>query len=227
MKVFKNYWWKILAVLLLFYVIIGGLIFNVPRLPILNETIRALYFHVPMWFGMIILLGTSMFFSIRYLANNRIRNDFYAVEFANSGVIFGVLGITTGMIWATFTWGAPWSNDPKQNAAAIGILIYLAYLVLRNSLEDEQQRARISAIYNIFAFAALVPLLFILPRQTDSLHPGAGGNPGFNSYDLDNQMRVVFYPAVIGWTMLGFWFTSLRVRIKKINEKIEDRSLHQ
>jgi heme exporter protein C len=218
----KRNWWKILAIVLLFYTVIGGFLLQVPRLPILNESIRNLYFHVPMWFGMIIMLGTSVFFSIRYLSTNDLRFDRQAVEFANTGIVFGVLGILTGMIWASFTWGAPWSNDPKQNAAAIGLLIYFAFLVLRNSLDDEQLRARISSIYNIFAFPVLVTLLFILPRMTDSLHPGAGGNPGFNAYDLDNNMRMVFYPAVIGWTLLGVWFTSLRIRIKNLEATTED-----
>lgn len=218
----KRNWWKILAVMLLFYTVIGGFLLQVPRLPILNESIRNLYFHVPMWFGMIIMLGTSVFFSIRYLSTNDFRFDRQSVEFANTGIVFGVLGILTGMIWAAFTWGAPWSNDPKQNAAAIGLLIYFAFLVLRNSLDDEQLRARISAIYNIFAFPVLVTLLFILPRMTDSLHPGAGGNPGFNAYDLDNKMRMIFYPAVIGWTLLGVWFTSLRIRIKNLEATTED-----
>lgn len=220
--ILKKNWWKILAVVLLFYTIIGGFLLEVPRLPILNESIRNLYFHVPMWFGMIIMLGTSVFFSIRYLSTGNFRFDRQAVEFANTGIVFGVLGILTGMIWAAFTWGAPWSNDPKQNAAAIGLLIYFAFLVLRNSLEDDQLKARISAIYNIFAFPTLVTLLFILPRMTDSLHPGAGGNPGFNAYDLDNKMRMVFYPAVIGWTLLGVWFTSLRIRIKNLQAATED-----
>ena len=169
MGIFKLNWWKLLTILLVFYTIIGGLLFNVPRLPILNETIRALYFH-----------------------------------------------LITGMIWTKFTWSSAWSGDPKQNGAAITLLIYLAYMVLRNSIEDEQKRARISAVYNIFAFAALIPLLFILPRMTDSLHPGSGGNPGFNAYDLDSKMRMVFYPAIAGWTLLGVWISTLRIRIKLI-----------
>ncbi len=127
------------------------------------------------------------------------------------------------MAWARFTWGAWWVNDPKLNGAAIGMLIYCAYLILRSSLEDEQQRARISAIYNIFAFSTLIPLLFILPRLTDSLHPGNGGNPGFSNYDLDNNMRIVFYPAVIGWILLGVWLTQLGVRIGKIGRVLEER----
>src|SRR5690606_38028952 len=204
MKLFlKKHWWKTLSAILLIYVVVAGLLMDAPRLPILNETIRALYFHVPMWFGMIILLASSMVNAIMYLSSNNTNRDIYSMEFANTGVYLGILGIITGMIWAAFTWGSPWSSDPKQNGAAIGILIYLAYKVLRNSIPDEQRRARVSAVYNIFAFAALVPLLFILPRMTDSLHPGSGGNPGFNAYDLDNRMRMVFYPAVVGWTLFG------------------------
>lgn len=214
----KN-WWKIVTTFLLIYTLLGGLLFEAPRLNILNETIRALHFHVPMWFGMIILLASSVFYSIKYLRDGNIEHDIRAIELANVGVVFGVFGILTGMFWAQYTWGEWWSGDPKQNASAIGLLIYMAYFILRGSLDNEEQRARISAVYNIFAFAALIPLLFILPRLTDSLHPGNGGNPGFNAYDLDSRLRSVFYPAVIAWTMLGFWIASIRVRIRKLELK--------
>lgn len=213
-----------MAVLLLLYTVVGGLLFSVPRLNILNETIRVLHFHVPMWFGMVIILSVSVFYSIRYLSNPGEKNDDQAVESANVGVLFGVLGILTGMFWAKFTWGDWWSSDPKQNAAAIGLLIYFAYFILRGSLEDVTQKARISAIYNIFAFATLVPLLFILPRLTDSLHPGSGGNPGFNAYDLDSRLRMVFYPAVVGWTLLGIWIVNLRVRYRALKRNVEETS---
>lgn len=218
-KLIKALWWKILAVICLMYVIIMGFLSDVPNLPILEESIRNLYFHVPMWFSMIIIFSFSVVFSIKYLSKPNTLNDIYAVETANTGIFMGILGITTGMQWALVTWGSWWVNDPKLNGAAISLLIYLAYFVLRNSIEDVEKRARISAVYNIFAFAALIPLLFILPRLTDSLHPGNGGNPGFNKYDLDNNMRIVFYPAVIGWALLGLWLASLRVRTRKL--KIE------
>lgn len=221
----KNYWWKILTVALVAYTVIGGLLLEVPRLAILNESIRSLYFHVPMWFGMTILFTISVVYSVKYLRSQNSLDDFKAVEFANAGIVFGVLGMVTGMIWANFTWGEPWSSDPKQNASAIALLIYFAYMVLRNALEDEQQRARIGAIYNVFAFAAMIPLLFILPRLTDSLHPGNGGNPGFNAYDLDSKLRAVFYPAVIGWTLVGIWLASLRVRIRVVADKLLQRGM--
>ncbi len=216
----KRSWWKILTVILLVYVVTAGLLMEAPRLNILNETIRVLHFHVPMWFGMIILFTVSVAYSIMYLRNGREKHDDMAVEFANVGIVMGLLGLASGMVWAQFTWGAWWSGDPKQNASAIALMIYLAYFVLRGSFENPEQRGRISAVYNIFAFAALIPLLFILPRLTDSLHPGNGGNPGFNAYDLDSRLRTVFYPAVIGWTLLGVWVTSLRYRIRRLSHKM-------
>jgi len=130
------------------------------------------------------------------------------------------------MLWARFTWGDYWSGDPKQNASAIGLLMYFAYLILRGSLTDPQQRARIGAIYNIFAFAAFIPLIFVLPRLTDSLHPGNGGNPGFNAYDLDANLRLIFYPAIIGWTLLGAWIATVRVRIRRVERTLEDNMIN-
>lgn len=190
-----------------------------PRLPILNETVRNLHFHVPMWFGMIFLFTGSVFYAIKYLKTKDLENDILSAVLVDTGILFGILGLITGMVWANFTWGEPWSNDPKQNASAIALLIYFALVVLRGSLSDEHQKARIGAVYNLFAFALLIPLLFILPRLTDSLHPGNGGNPGFNAYDLDSNLRLVFYPAVLGWTLLGFWFAALQSRIRILQLK--------
>ncbi|MBL7870158.1 MAG: cytochrome c biogenesis protein CcsA [Cyclobacteriaceae bacterium] len=213
-------WLKILAVALIFYTIVGGFLFSVPRLNIVNETIRALYFHVPMWFGMVALFLISTIYSVQYLRNPTFNKDIFALEFATTGLVLGLLGIFTGMIWATYTWGSPWHGDPKQNGAAISLLVYLAYFVLRGSVENEDQRARLSAVYNIFAFCAMIPLIFVIPRMSSSMHPGSGGNPGFNMYDLDSRMRMVFYPAVVGWILLGIWIATLRVRVRLVNEKL-------
>jgi heme exporter protein C len=214
----KN-WWKILATVLVLYSIIAGFLFDVPAKPILNETIRNIHFHVPMWFAMIVILTVSFIYSIRYLNSANENDDLMAVESANVGIIFGILGLVTGAVWAKYTWGEAWSNDPKQNSAAIALLVYLAYLVLRNSLEEEQKRGKISAVYNIFAFPIMVVLLFILPRMTDSLHPGNGGNPGFNTKDMAPELRPVFYPAVLGWILISVWITIIRYRIRKLENR--------
>jgi heme exporter protein C len=220
----KKNWWKLIAVILVLYTVIGGLLIKVPRIAIVQESVRNQFFHVSMWFSMMILLTTSLIFSIRYLSKSKMKFDVLAEEFAYMGIILGILGLATGSIWARFTWGAWWVNDPKLNGAAICMLIYLAYVILRNSIEDDIQRARIAAVYNIFAWSTLLPLLYILPRLTDSLHPGSGGNPGFNIYDLDNNLRLVFYPSIIGWTLISVWIIQLRVRVKELKSKLEDIS---
>lgn len=212
-------WMKVLAVGILLYVHVAGLIADVPRLNILNETVRNIFFHVPMWFGMVLLFGFSLYYAIRYLRDPRLENDHKSVEFANVGVTFGILGMLTGMLWANYTWGTPWHGDPKQNGSAIALLVYMAYFVLRGSIANQEQKARLSAVYNIFAFAAMVPLIFIIPRLQDSLHPGSGGNPGFNVYDLDNRLRLIFYPAVIGWCVVGVWLATLRIRYRALLER--------
>lgn len=190
-----------------------------PNREILNETIRNLMFHVPMWFTMMFLMAISLFNSIRFLSTNKMKYDIIACQAVNVGIVFALLGLATGSFWARYTWGQWWVNDTKLNGAAITTLIYFAYIILRNSLQEEQQRAKVAAVYNIFSFVILLVMLMILPRMNDSLHPGNGGNPAFSSYDLDNTLRIVFYPAVLGWIGLSAWILNLRIRIDKLNHK--------
>lgn len=219
----RKSWWKVLCLLLLFYTCIMGFLVKIPVLDgRLQQSIRNLYFHVPMWFCMQTLFLISVIYSIMRLRSQNHLHDIYAVEFARTGLIFGILGITTGAIWANYQWGEPWSGDAKQNGAAIALLIYCAYFILRGSFQDTEKRATISAVYNIFAFAMLFPTLWILPRMTESLHPGgqgSEGNPALSGQDLAPSMRAVFWPAVFGWILLGLWITTLRIRLQSLKEK--------
>ncbi|MBI2968536.1 MAG: cytochrome c biogenesis protein CcsA [Bacteroidetes bacterium] len=216
----STWWWKIVVVVLLCYTVIAGFLGSVPALPILHESIRNLYFHVAVMFATIILLTVSLFFSVRHLSAFRQHDDLKAAEAVNVGVLFGILGVLTGSVWAKFTWGTWWVKDAKLNGTVVALLAYFAYMILRDSITDRQKKARISAVYNIFAWVMMLIFLLILPRMTASLHPGSGGNPGFGTYDLSNTMKLVFYPAVAGWTLLALWLWEIRVRIRIINDKI-------
>lgn len=218
----RQYWWKILSLALLTYAFIAGFTIRVPDIGNLQHTIRNLFFHVPMWPGQFTLITISTVYSVLFLRKPEFRYDMYANEFARTGIVFGALGLITGAIWANYTWGAPWNNDPKQLGAAIALLVYLAYFVLRNSITDIDKRGRVASVYNIFAYCLYVPLIYVLPRMTESLHPGGKGvegNPGLGGEDLDPTMRLVFWPAVLGWILLGVWITTLRLRIRLIEEK--------
>lgn len=223
-------WWKIASIALLFYTFIGGFLMEVPRLEELGETIRNLYFHVCMWFAMMILFTISVIKSIFYLRTFNIKHDIAARHYAAVGIVMGVLGYATGIIWMFFTWADPntlgvetfsiIAREPKLIGAAIALLIYLAYMVLRDSIHDMDKKARISSVYNIFAFAMLFPAIWIIPRILPSLHPGGTeGNPAMNFRDSSGTMKVVFYPAIIGWTLLGVWITTLKIRWSYLKEK--------
>src|ERR1043165_8135505 len=93
----KN-WWKILAVVFVLYTVIAGFLVPVPPQPILHETIRNLYFHVPMWFGMMTILFVSLWHSIRYLSKQDIQSDIIASQAAHTGMLLGALGLITGSI---------------------------------------------------------------------------------------------------------------------------------
>jgi heme exporter protein C len=227
----KKNWWKILSALLLIYTVVGGFLLSVPDLPIVHQSIRNLYFHVCMWFAMMILFIVSFVYSIRYLISSQYQFDIKARHFAAVGAFLGILGYATGAIWANYTWVTDQGKslgtvlkEPKLIGAAVALLIYGAYFVLRGSFTDIDKRARVSAVYNIFAFVMLFPSIWVIPRMVGSLHPGApgsdGGNPALNAEkDLDLTMRLVFYPAVIGWSLLGTWIATLKIRWQLLKDK--------
>lgn len=206
-------------------------LFAFPYREILYESVRNTFYHVPMWFIMTTMVLFSLFYSIMYLMKGKMEYDIYASSSVSVAILSGVCGYATGMIWSKYTWfiGMGWGpairnmafQDIKLSGALISVAAYAAYMVLRGSITDEIKRARISAVYNIFAVVIFMLFVFVVPRITDSLHPGNGGNPAFSKYDLDSHLRMFFYPASIGWIMLGFWIMSILIRIKLIEQKRE------
>ena len=197
-----------------------GFLGKVPNLPVLRESIRNLYFHVCMWMSMMTFFIISVYYAIKYLLKPLPKYDLISFEFARIGFVYGILGLITGSVWANYTWGEPWSNDPKQVGALISLMIYTSYFLLRNSILQPNKKAKLSAVFNIFSFAMLFPSIWIIPRLVESLHPGGMGNPAMNTSDVDINMRIVFYPAIIAWTLLGVWIASLRIRISNLQNKI-------
>lgn len=205
-------------------VVLGAFLLSIPRINILEHTARNLYFHVPMWFTLMAGTLISAYHSFRLLQSGTVVRDIRAREAARLSIVFGVLGLITGSVWARFTWyqgtNLWWNFDPKQSMAAVLVLIYGAYFVLRSAIDDPDKRARIAAVYNLFAFVTMPFLLYVLPRQMESLHPGAEGNPAFS--DITHPiMRLVFYPAVIGFIGLFWVLYTQRVRLALLERRLE------
>ena len=217
---------RAMVALVLTGVIVAGFLGGIPQLDILEQSARNLYFHVPMWFTLMGATILSAYHSLRYLQSGERMRDLRAREAAWLALIFGILGIVTGMVWARFTWyegtGKWWNFDPKQSMAAVLLLIYGAYFVLRDSIEDPDTRGRIAAVYNLFAVVTMPFLLYIIPRQLPSLHPGGEGSPAFSQTDLAPAMRWVFYPSVLGFLGLFWLLYTQRVRLARLRDRLRD-----
>ncbi|GAB5408291.1 MAG: cytochrome c biogenesis protein CcsA [Balneolaceae bacterium] len=203
-------------------VITGGILIQIPEIPILEQTAKNIFFHVPMWMAMFSMFTISVIYSIRYLNTPNHLFDIKAESAARVGMVFGVCGLLTGSLWARFTWGTWWTfAEPKMNLAALAMMIYVAYFVLRSAFDDEEKRAKISAVYNIFAVTTVPFLLYVVPRQLTSLHPGADGNPAFSEITAA-ELRYILYPAMLGFIAIAFWLYDIVHRYKTIQSRVEN-----
>ena len=199
-------------------VLVLGVTAPVTNLPILEQTARNLYFHVPMWFVLYAGAIAGAWHAGRYLATGRTVHDVRSEAAWRVSTAAGVVALLTGVVWARFTWYVGtdiwWNGDPRQTMVAVQLLISGAYFVLRGQIDRPRTRARLSAVYALFATATMPFLTYVLPRRLASLHPGAEGNPAFSQMDIAPQMRWVFYAAAVGFLMLAWWVYTQRVRTR-------------
>jgi len=189
-----------------------------PLVPVLGETTRVLYFHIPAAWITVLALGWSMVHSVLYLKRRDIGHDHHAAASAELGIMFCVVATISGSMWAKAMWGSYWNWDPRETSIFFLLLIYAAYLALRSAVEGEERRARLSAVYSAAAFVAVPFLMFVVPRIYFSLHPDPIINPR-GKVDMDPRIRVVFYAMLLGFTGLFFWLLSLRVRFARVERR--------
>lgn len=241
--------YKVISVLLLLYAMIAGLTMAFPNMGNLGHSQRNVFYHVPMWFTTIVMMGISVFQSVKFLrmidpdyerTESPLISDAKAVEAAKIGVAFNFLGLVTGIIWSRVTWNAHlpstnvdawWGWDPIQICGLVSLLIYGGYFLLRSSFADAEQKAKMSAVLNIFAFATLIPLYFIVPKMFEGLHPtSSNSDAGGGSFLMGSktigggQFRIIFWAGIFGFILLGIWVYELRVRLQKVALLLADDS---
>ena len=144
----------------------------VPQYAGLGNAGRIIIMHVPTAWVTSVAFAVSAVYSILYLRRRRVVDDTFAVAAAEVGFLFCILATVTGAIFAQLVWGVFWNWDPRETSIVILLLIYAAYFALRGALDNEEQRRRLSAVYNLFAAVTMPFLIFVAPRIADStLHP--------------------------------------------------------
>jgi heme exporter protein C len=191
-----------------------------PLVPVLGETTRVLYFHIPAAWVTVLALAWSMGHSVLYLRRRRIEHDHQAAAAAEIGILFCVAATISGSLWAKAMWGSYWNWDPRETSIFFVLLVYAAYLALRSAIEQEERRARLSAVYSAIAFVSVPFLIFVVPRIYFSLHPDPIINPR-GKLDMDPRIRIVFFAMLIGFTGLFFWLQTLRVRVARLEQRLD------
>ena len=196
--------------------------FWVPLVPVLGETTRVLYFHIPAAWVTVLALAWSMGHSVLYLRRRRMEHDHHAAAAAEIGLLFCVLATVSGSLWARAMWGSYWNWDPRETSIFFLLLIYAAYLALRSAIEQPERRARLAAIYSAVAFVTVPFLIFVVPRIYFTLHPDPIINPS-GKIDMDPRIRIAFFAMLLGFTGLYFWVQSLRVRVARLEHRRDEK----
>lgn len=195
-----------------------------PPAAVLGETSRIIYFHVPSaWVAVLAFAVAGIFSVINLLRPGKFFIiDEKAKNSAVIGILFTLMALITGSIWAKLAWGSFWNWDPRQTSIVILLLIYIAYLSLWSALEDNPSRGKITSAYLIISFF-LVPLfVFAIPRMYPSLHP----DPIINSQrqvNLDPDIRLALFFSAVSFTILYFYLFSLANRISILKFRIEEK----
>lgn len=229
----KSIIWKILLFVLMTFVIVAGISFEIvkspsawnqfPMIPGLEEKAKIIFFHVPTaWLASIAFL-MSMIYGVKYLIKGNLDNDAKSNAALQLGFIFSILATVTGSIWAKFTWGAFWHWDPRETSIFILLLIYGSLFALRSAIENEDKRARLSAVYSIIAFLTVPFFIFIMPRIMTGLHPGSANDDNAGpvvDFQMDANMMLVFYLSLLAFTILYFWMWRISYRSIIIKDKL-------
>lgn len=190
-----------------------------PLVPVLGETTRVLYFHIPAAWVTVVALAWSMGHSLAYLFRRDLGHDHHAAAAAEIGILFCVAATVSGSLWAKAMWGSYWNWDPRETSIFFVLLIYAAYLALRSAIEQPERRARLAAVYSAIAFVSVPFLMFVVPRIYFSLHPDPIINPR-GRLDMDPRIRIVFFAMLLGFTGVFFWLQSLRVRVARLEQRL-------
>src|SRR6202163_2894806 len=171
---------KLLKLLLLPYmaaVIIGAFLWPAPAQGFIGQASRIVFFHVPCAWTSTLAFLVAAGYSLAYLVRRNPWHDDIACAAVRIGLLFGILTLITGSLFANIMWGSWWNWDPRESSYLLLVFLYGAYLFLRAAIEDPDRRPRIAAAYALFAVVLMPFLTFVAPRITASLHPQTVINP--------------------------------------------------
>ncbi|HEY9077643.1 MAG TPA: cytochrome c biogenesis protein CcsA [Anaerolineaceae bacterium] len=188
---------------------------------------KIFYFHVATaWVGMLGFL-VAVISGIAYLIRPRKNMDISGLAAIEIGLVFLAIAIVTGSIWARPAWGTWWTWDPRLTTASIVELVYLAYLMLRQGIEDPDRRARFGAVYAILGFIS-VPLTFISIRLFRTIHPvliGSSDPSAQGTFNMTPSMLQTFLFSLLTFSVLFATLLWHRIRLGQLEDRVDQMKM--
>ena len=207
--------------------------FYAPLEAVMGQVQKVFYFHVAAgWAGMLGFLvaaicGVAYLVSARKDPQKAARWDRAAVAAVEIGMVFALVNIVTGAIWARPIWNTWWTWDPRLTTATIMEMIYAAYLMLRQGIDEPEKRARFGAVYAILGFIS-VPLTFFSIRIFRTIHPvvvGTNEAGALGAFDMTPKMAQVFILSLVAFSFVFADLLWHRIRLARLADRVEQAKL--
>jgi heme exporter protein C len=181
---------------------------------------RIIFFHVPAAITGMIGYFVALVLSILYLSSGNFRYDSLAASVVEVSVVFSVLNIVTGSIWARIIWGIWWTWDYRLTSALVCVLIFSGYLMLRRAIDEPTQRARLSAALSIFGCIDVV-IVWKSIEWFRTQHPGPVLSIRTGGGNIDPAMEHMLYLNFVAILMIATALVLVRTRQEGIAREID------
>jgi heme exporter protein C len=208
---------------LLFIAALGMVFLFAPIEAVMGYVQKIFYFHISnAWVGMLgfLVAATS---GVIYLVKKDLKWDIVEFSAVEISLVFFLIAIISGSIWAKPTWGTYWTWDARLTTAAILEMIYLAYLLLRQGIDDPERRARFSAVYTLIG-AVSVPITFLSIRIWQTIHPvviGLGSSGAQGSFGMTTPMLITMFFCLITFSVVFVTLLWYRIRLGRLSEQVD------
>jgi heme exporter protein C len=198
-----------------------------PRELVMGDVQRVFYFHIGTAWTALLGFILAAVFSVVYLIKKDLKWDRYQVAAVEVSLVFFFITIVLGSIWARPAWNTWWTWDPRLTTAAVTELIYVAYFMLRQGIDDPDRRARFGAVYALIGGIS-APITFFAIRLFRTIHPvviggtNAAAQGGFN---MTANMKVAFFFALFAFTVIFVDLFWNRVVLGEMQNKVEELKL--
>lgn len=189
---------------------------------------KLFYIHLGSFFGSFVLFGAAVWAGIQYLRQRELRWDTLGLAAIEVGLLFSLVNIVTGAVWARPIWGVWWNWDPRLTTITIMWLTYAAYMMLRAGIEDPERRRRFAAVYGILAFTSVILTVIIIRVRPDTVHPVAAG-PSLSSdsvegdFDMSPRVLQTLLFSIVSYIIIAITITWHRIRLENRALQLEAR----